>query len=88
MSSADESKSAQNATLHDCLEITTLRQHVPEVDIMLECGQFSNGDESEGFTPNGDIFFLGAFWIAGGSGIGGSSVAAVATRAQARAQRW
>ena len=37
---------------------------------------------SEGFTPNGDIFPLGALGNGVGSGIGGSSSAVVAVRCQ------
>ena len=40
--------------------------------------------QSEGFTPNGDIFFLGALGIGVGSGIGGSSAVAAAVRGGAR----
>ena len=38
--------------------------------------------QSEGFTPNGDISFLGALGIGVGSGIGGSSSVVVAVRCQ------
>ena len=36
--------------------------------------------QSEGFTPNGDISFLGALGNGVGSGIGGSSSAAAVVR--------